>query len=125
MKSYFRWAHSLQLNIKLFKTLSLLLLCECLHFYTDHCIYLFVKLHVSETQNMKYNYIKCFEQHNLLLKNHRIIRVGKDLWRSTPLPQEGHLEKVTHNLCRWVLNVSRGETLHNLTVKPVPEPSTM
>lgn len=46
---------------------------------------------------------------HFLSQNHRIAKVGGDLWRSsspTPMPRHDHLEQVTQNMLRWVWSVS-------------------
>ena len=48
------------------------------------------------------------------LQNHRVVEVGRDLWRSsvpTPLLKQGHLEPVAQDVSRWLLNISSNETL--------------
>ena len=43
-------------------------------------------------------------------KNHRMVGVGRDLCGSsspTPLPKQGHLNRLHRTLCRRVLNISR------------------
>lgn len=56
--------------------------------------------------------MKCFEQHvNLLWQSHRIIRVGKDLWRSTLCHAGPPTEDDTGLLQVGFECLQRGETL--------------
>lgn len=59
----------------------------------------------------------------IVLQNHRIVEVGRDLWRSTtvqPPPKAEAASRLPRSTSRWVLNISKGGDYYNLSGQPVP-----
>ncbi|KAK4810494.1 hypothetical protein QYF61_004274, partial [Mycteria americana] len=62
-------------------------------------------------------------QYHWPVVNHRMVEVGRDLWRSsgpTPLCQQGHLEPVAQDHVQTAFEHLQGGRLHNLPGQPVP-----
>jgi len=56
-------------------------------------------------------------------QNHRMFRVGRDLWGSsspTPLPKQGHLQQAAQDLVQVGLDYLQRRRIHNLPGQPVP-----
>ena len=58
-----------------------------------------------------------------LSQNHGMAEVGRDLWRSsspTPLPKQGHLERIAQDCVQMAFEYLQGWRLHKVCGQPVP-----